>query len=110
MIQIANTASVFGLRPEMMIAILVAQAAFAKAGVPAIITSAVDGRHGNGSHHYKGLALDFRTRHLPASVTAQQVAVEMRNNLGPEFQVIVEPTHIHCEYDPQQPAAPRSLK
>lgn len=110
MIQIANTASVFGLRPEMLIVVMVAQSAFNKAGVPAIITSAVDGRHGNGSHHYKGLALDFRTRHLPPSIGPQQIATDMRNCLGPEFQVVVEPTHIHVEYDPQQPAAPRSLK
>ncbi len=67
-----------------------------------IITSMLDGKHMANSLHYKGLAFDCRTRdlapqHIPVLVS------ELRNELGPDYDVIYEtdPPHIHIEYDPK---------
>ena len=70
------------------------------------ITSANDGKHMDGSLHYKDLALDFRTGHhwkKPWLTLAQvqQIAVLMRQSLGPEYDVVVENDHVHVEHNPK---------
>jgi len=72
-------------------------------GRTAIVTSLLEGEHSENSLHYEGKAFDLRTRDL----TDRQVSdihdlLEQRlNNLGAgNFDVIVEPTHIHVEWDP----------
>ena len=72
------------------------EAVFRKFGVEAVITSGRDGKHKDGSFHYKGQAFDLRTWHL-----IEQVAFRLRQYLGHDFDVIVESDHIHVEYDPK---------
>ena len=72
------------------------EAVFRKFGVEAVITSGRDGKHKEGSFHYKGQAFDLRTWHV-----IDQVAVLLRMYLGKDFDVIVESDHIHVEYDPK---------
>jgi hypothetical protein len=87
------------LCPQMVVAILVIKEVFQSFGYRVIITSGCDGEHSEGSLHYCGKALDFRTRHIqdedlgPIVANAQQV-------LGEEYDVVLEPTHLHVEYDP----------
>jgi len=76
---------------------------FKKRGQEAVITSGADGKHSRASKHYaknnfSGMveALDFRTWH----VKAEEVAQEARDKLGPDYDVVVEATHLHIEYDP----------
>ena len=71
-----------------------------KAGRDCIITSARDGKHSTNSLHYVGKALDMRTRDL-TDAQIQALAGELREWLGPDFDVVVERTHIHVEYDPK---------
>ena len=64
------------------------------------VTSIKDGKHSANSLHYQGKAVDFRHRdredHHP------EVAVrELRRHLGKDYDVVLEPTHIHVEYDPK---------
>jgi hypothetical protein len=56
-----------------------------------------DGRHMRGSLHYVGNAADLRfpKRH------PDQIATELRKRLGSDFDVVVEKTHIHIEYQPK---------
>lgn len=69
-------------------------------GRDAIITAGTDGQHMAGSLHYRGRALDVRTRDLtPAK--KQELRDALARGLGPGWDVIVEPTHIHIEYDPK---------
>lgn len=69
------------------------------------ITSVMDGRHSKNSLHHEGKAFDSRTwednkgNQLPDS-RKQRLAELYRNVLGPDWDVVVESTHIHCEYDP----------
>lgn len=67
-------------------------------GEPCVITSALDGKHSKGSLHYKGLALDFRTRTLD---DPQALATALATALGDDYDVVLEGDHLHVEYDPE---------
>jgi hypothetical protein len=65
-----------------------------------VITSALDGCHSAASLHPYGRAVDLRTRVLRGIDVA--LAVDMlRERLGDDYDVVLEPTHIHVEYDPE---------
>ncbi len=56
------------------------------------VTSLREGNHMAGSLHYDGLAFDIR---CGVSIS------EIREALGPGWDVVHEKDHIHCEYDPK---------
>jgi hypothetical protein len=62
-----------------------------------VVTSANDGTHMTGSLHYADRALDLRVWHLSDPAGA---ARELQRELGDDFDVVHEGTHIHVEYDP----------
>ncbi len=72
-----------------------------------VVTSVTDGKHGDNSLHYKGNAFDHRTWTTPTSGIQlspdekQSIAIELYKRLGDKWDVVVERTHIHCEYDPK---------
>lgn len=69
-------------------------------GREAIVTSGNDGQHMPGSLHYKGLAMDLRTRdQTHAKITA--FATRLQMEIGDDYDVVVEKDHIHVEYDPK---------
>lgn len=91
---------VAGLKPEILLAIQEAREVYRDLGVDLIITSVLDGKHMKTSLHYKGLAVDLRIRHL--SKANQGIAAQrLRLMLGPEYDVVLEETHIHVEHDPK---------
>ncbi len=66
------------------------------------ITSGTEGTHMDGSRHYTGQAVDMRTSAAGINQsTAQQIANDLSDRLGKDYDVVVEPTHIHIEYDPK---------
>ena len=73
------------------------------AGRDCIITGARDGKHGGesyvgGSGHYRGRAIDLRTKDLD-HITTTGIASALGERLGDDWFVLVESTHIHLEYD-----------
>ncbi len=92
-----------GIQPEMMVALMEAQPLFAARNVKLVITSVKDGKHGKGSLHYVGLALDLRTRHL-TPMQKSDIAAELRTALGEQFDVVEETDHLHVEFDPKGPS------
>ena len=90
-----------GLKPEMISAIDKCAKVFEANNVILTITSTTEGVHRPHSHHYKGLAFDIRTW----SINAEEYKRKIQDELGPAYQVINEPTHIHIEYDPINAAA-----
>jgi len=88
-----------GLQPQILVAIIVADSVYQSKGVELIITSGNDSKHSVNSLHYKGLAVDLRTRYFTQDV-AMAVTKEIAENLGNEFDVLFEKNHIHIEYDP----------
>ena len=70
---------------------------FRKFGVEgAVITSARDGKHNEDSFHYKGQAIDLRTKHVLEALTKQ-----IKEYLGTDYDVVLESDHIHIEWDPK---------
>lgn len=102
-----KTGVVLDLQPEMSRALPLIEQAHVDAGITrgAFITSGVDGTHREDSKHYLGLAVDLRTRDLASGeVTRLTSALRRRLNgssvANRPYQVIVEGTHIHVEFDP----------
>ena len=99
--------SIRGLRPEMVAAFPMIEAAYLEVvGVEATLTCGTDAKHGEGSLHYVGLATDWRRRSDGASYywdtnTTTSLVNAIKQRLGSEFDVAVEPTHIHIEYQPK---------
>lgn len=95
-----NQVSLETLSPQMTIATLVACSVYQAHQKACVITSGDDGTHKHGSHHYTGNALDFRTRHLTPTKT-KTIYQQIKHALKQHFDVILEKTHIHIEYDPK---------
>ena len=85
-----------GLTPQMAIAYTIACRCYGQ--YDCVITSASDGKHGPNSLHYKGQALDLRTRHINGQ-GLQLVVDKLREALGSQFDVVLESDHIHIEFD-----------
>jgi uncharacterized protein YcbK (DUF882 family) len=65
-----------------------------------VVTHVTDGQHMRKSLHYAGAAADLRTHTLPEG-KVKQVATEVAEALGGEFDVVLEKTHLHVEWDPK---------
>ena len=98
--------SILGVRSELVLAMQIAQEVYRELEVGALtITSVTDSRHSRTSLHYVGLAFDIRTRNgfdQWDSKEKHRVARALRIALQSEFDVVVEGTHIHIEYQPKR--------
>jgi hypothetical protein len=70
-------------------------------GHDTILTSGREGVHMPGSKHYSGNAGDYRIRHLEDSSMAAAIVEELRGCFTDDYDVVLEETHIHVEYDPK---------
>ncbi len=84
------------LHVEMITAIAVVAA---EMGGGATITSTCFGEHKVGSKHYEGYAVDFRIRHIPKQ-RRPALAEAVSEALGDDYDVVLELTHLHVEWDP----------
>lgn len=100
MISIKDGVNISGIRPEMSVALQIVAYVLTTNGYSTIVTSVMDGKHGRGSLHYVGCAMDIRTRHIPEGQQDALVLV-MRESLGAQFDVVLEDTHIHIEFQPK---------
>lgn len=89
-----------GMRPEILLAAVVAERAYNEAGFDLTITACVDGKHSTGSLHYSGAAIDLRTRDVPAA-SVPKLAARLKECLAGEFDVVLEGDHIHIEFQPK---------
>ncbi len=53
------------------------------------------------SLHPFGKAFDVRTRDIPTTEAKEQFKKDLKAKLGPQFDVVLEDTHIHIEFDPK---------
>jgi hypothetical protein len=70
-------------------------------GREAVITSAKDRSHSPNSLHYNGLAVDIRTRGI-SDADQSMLLSYLIASLGRSWDVVLESSHIHIEYDPKQ--------
>jgi hypothetical protein len=103
--QLKHGVSVKGIAPQFALMACVIDDVYHKHECEMIVTAGVDGKHMDGSLHYKGLAMDVRTHNVPRAELPILLA-EVRGFLGDEFDVILEGEgtdneHLHAEYDPK---------
>jgi len=72
--------------------------AFTTVNKPCVVTSGRDGQHQVNSKHYTNEALDFRTFHLQGD-ELHTVVQALQRTLGENFDVVIEASHLHVEYD-----------
>lgn len=89
-----------GIKPEIMWGGIVVASVYERLGYDCVVTSVNDGSHSRGSLHYVGMAMDFRIRHVPEE-QHQQLRDLIDESLGPQYDVVLESTHIHVEYQPK---------
>lgn len=88
---------VAGLSNEILLAIIIIKDIYNIFDLYPTITSITDGKHGITSLHYKGKALDIRLPEKNIAAVFNKIA----EILGPDYDVVLESTHIHIEFDPK---------
>ena len=88
------------LRPELLLALVIAERVFEEFDYECVVTSLNDSAHSDTSLHYAGAAVDLRTRHMKDD--AQILTEKIRRNLTNDYDVILELNHIHIEYQPRR--------
>ena len=85
------------LRPEIRKRLnLIANTVYEIEKKELVITSTYEGNHSEGSLHYANLAVDIQR-----AKNGNTLRKELSLNLGRHYDVVLEPTHIHIEYDPK---------
>ena len=97
--------SLKGLQPQMVLAAMAVQQAMQKYGYSLTITGGSEGGHSTTGLHPKGLALDFRSKHIQM-MDKPYLLTDIKYALGPEFDVLLEfpgaaNEHLHIEFDPK---------
>jgi hypothetical protein len=92
-----------GVRPEVVVALVITSTIFSESGDDLVVTSLSDGVHSTRSLHYSGAAFDCRIRHVQdVEGRWEDLTRRIQVALGTDFQVILERknAHIHVEYQP----------
>jgi hypothetical protein len=89
------------LKPQMVFALVIVDHIFwHEYGYRAVLTSGNDGKHKDTSLHYKGYAVDIRRSDIERE-DIHSIHEDMVEALGKEFDVVLESTHWHIEYQPK---------
>lgn len=102
MLTFKSDVKVAGMRPELLLALFVAERVYATHNYNLTVTSVCDGKHSRTSLHYCGCAADLRIRDIDPS-NHKLIVDEMQAALGADFDVILESDHIHVEFQPKGP-------
>ena len=89
-----------GIKPELLLALIIVDGVFQKNGYEVVITSLMDGKHSRTSLHYAGCAADVRSKTIPVE-DHQKLATQCRGALGKDYDFIVESNHFHLESQPK---------
>ncbi len=89
-----------GLKPEMLLGIIIAKSIYDKWGKELVITEITGANHSFASLHYSGNAVDIRTNYF-TDLEKDLVAKDLKEALGENYDVVVEKTHIHIEFQPK---------
>lgn len=101
---IKKGANLAGLNLVMRKVLILADKIYDQFNKELVITGGLDGTHSPGSFHYYGFALDLRIRDPETGIdffdeaTLAKVVMELKNQLGDEYFVYLEKTHIHIHY------------
>lgn len=91
-----------GLRPELVIAFIVANDIYKEYDSELVITSVNDSKHSATSLHFSGCAIDLRISTFDNRILALEATHKIKERLGNDFDVILEDDHIHIEWQPKR--------
>ena len=91
-----------GIRPEMVVGLMVVNSIFTELGYELVITCGLDGKHSLTSLHYAGAAVDIRTRDMTTSDIGEAMRM-ISAALPNDFDIIYEGNHFHLEWQPRKP-------
>lgn len=89
------------VQPEIVIGIAIVASCFADLKYHCTVTACRDGKHMEGSLHYKGFAVDIRSRDIRNENGAALMAT-CKEALGAQFDLVIESDHWHLEFDPKK--------
>ena len=98
--QLKSTVKLADLKPQIVLATVIASEVYRKFGQELVITSLDDSFHHPGSLHPSGYAFDLRTSYYMAD-QIPKVLSALKQALTLDFDVIFENDHFHIEYDPK---------
>ena len=96
-----DSVSISHLTPGMVLGLQVCTEVYAKHGYDCVVTSGNDGKHSLTSLHYSNNAVDLRTNELKHGYP-ELIKKEIKYRLGIDFDVVLEPNHIHLELQPRR--------
>ena len=88
-----------GLHIKMRPVLIACERIWKENGQELVVTSGLNGIHSAGSLHYYGRAVDLRTRYFDSRERIDRIAEMVRTELGQDYDVVVENSHIHAEWD-----------
>jgi len=107
MLRIKKSSKINGLRPEMVLATIVVNEAYAIWGYDCVITEGTGSKHGSGSLHYVGLAEDYRMNDVD-KIDREKIVYDIKDRLSDQFDVVLEEyhgnpinDHLHIEFQPK---------
>lgn len=100
MLRLKQGVDLNGIKPELLVGIRVAECVYEAHNYDLWLTSVNDGKHGRGSLHYVGLAFDCRIHQIPTGIV-DQIVTTLKTYLNEQWDVVLEKTHIHIEYQPK---------
>ena len=103
MIEIKPGVKLIGVQPQALLTAPIVDGVLSRFDANAVITSGVEGVHKRASAHVTGRALDYRRWEIKIE-DIQSAVAQIRAALGGdegEYDVILEETHIHVEWDPK---------
>lgn len=98
MIRLNPGVRIGGVQPEIALALSIMNSVME--GEELIVTCCMEGQHRTASLHYIGHAVDIRSRTLK---DAKATVARFKQALGDDFDVVLEATHIHVEFQPKKP-------
>jgi len=98
-----GAASVKGLKSEALIAWDIADQVYDANGIAeCTLTCGTDSHEDKpNSLHNSGLAIDLRISNIPGDHILKPIVKELTERLGDDYDVVLEPNHIHVEFDPK---------
>lgn len=100
-----------GIQPEIACILPIVSEVFGEHGWTARVTSATDRKHGTGSLHYIGNAVDLYWENGGADPLAIREILFQRINgfpssarIPPDYDIVFEGDHFHIEFQPKVPA------
>lgn len=96
-----DNVSAQSLSSQLLLVLFVATEAYRVNGFDCIVTSLNDSRHSKTSLHYSGNGGDLRIKGIPPSIVGK-IHAQIVDSLNQDYDVILEPNHIHIEYQPKR--------